>query len=466
MSRRYQTGTVFLIALMLTGQNASWVHGKTKIDTSNLVIPHFPAGTKGDFVDSVEQREARKHTREEHGYVKTHLECGEYGLNLHSMCFCPRGCIGPLCKSVQTCSGAVCRVQRKSELLLFYHPLKCPTCRCEKTYPDEIGTVVCPANPIVPATKLLVVICCASGNQTSTSLRTDALDIHEDNWQEKIPYCRMTLNKRVNVGLEATAYLNFLRANYDKLPDFMIMVHGNHGWHDHVNKKYLLARNVKLPIDVDPDEEHYVPLPGPMLHDPDVDFRIMKQISMQTFYDHTLVKKYNFTAKRINGFGQDRLHFCCAQFVVSRGTILKKPKSFYAGLMDYVYSEFDDYRTSREMEHNWQTFFTGSFSIKGSTFALVNKWRDDGLNSGCDKWNCTCQGLSNLYNVDAELITTSKVVPNYAKNWWATGYYLPGVKLFQLFTMSGSDFGVYAHYSPEGRPKPDGACNTTPAKVW
>ena len=63
--------------------------------------------------------------------------------------------------------------------------------------------------------------------------------------------------------------------------------------------------------------------------------------------------------------------------------VKRNSRQFYSGLMDYVYSEFDDYRTSREMEHSWQTYFTGDSSIKGTTFAKVNRWQEKALAAPC-----------------------------------------------------------------------------------
>jgi len=374
------------------------------------------------------------------------------GIVQNDLCFCPLGCEGPACISLP-CTGSKCSYH-KANHEKFHHGKSCHDCHCNTKTPEMFDPPICPENPLLPKEKFVIIVCCDVGSTKSTDVKTDPRVSRnkEAPWIHTLPYCYVTLKKGKNTGMEATAYLNYLFQSYNNLPERIGFVHGNHGWHDHVHKSNLFAANVALPT------APYTPIPGPILQDPDLDLRTVTLLSMQKFYDTMLVNALGFPSKDINGFGQDRLHYCCAQFVIQRDVVLQHPRNSYLALMLYSYIEHDDYRTSREFEHNWQNLFTTSPAIDTEVLTEVNSWRKRGMLGPCSVWNCTCQGLSDMYDMSPGKVGNAH---HSAIKWWKDGNY-NGVGYYQLYTVSNEHFGLYAFFSMEGRDATTRKCTTYP----
>eukprot|EP00041_Stephanoeca_diplocostata_P018091 m.375347 g.375347 ORF g.375347 m.375347 type:complete len:420 (-) comp20917_c0_seq3:142-1401(-) len=329
------------------------------------------------------------------------------------------------------------------------------TPRIAGTIPDTVGNIVCPKTPIYPPEFLLIVLCCSANGLPPQAIRTDRKDVHYDDWDTNLPYCHVTLDKKQNIGLESSAYLHYFATRYANLSKWTIMVHGNHGWHDQVHKRWLLSPNSSkwLPLKLP-----YVPLPSPLVHDPDIDLRYDRKVSIQEFYDQQFVQRFGYPPALINTPGTDRVHYCCAQFVVSREAVQRNNASVYAAIRDYVYDENNDYRTSRELEHSWPILLTGHMRASDATMAAVEQWRDDAMMSPCHPWGCTCQGLSDLHQV---WISHPGTAPPHAYAWFLSGDY-EHVGTIQVTTL-GQTLGKGLLHSPVNRSMRTGRCLTVPA---
>lgn len=76
----------------------------------------------------------------------------------------------------------------------------------------------------------------------------------------------------------------------------------------------------------------YVPLPSPLVHDPDIDLRYDRKVSIQEFYDTQFVARFGYDPVELTAPGTDRLHFCCAQFIVSRDAVHRNNASVYVAI--------------------------------------------------------------------------------------------------------------------------------------
>jgi hypothetical protein len=314
---------------------------------------------------------------------------------------------------------------------------------------------VCPDKPLLPPTKMVIVVCCSSENKSVQQVRADGRHTQETDWTEGLAYCRITLNKKQNQGLESSAFLHYFTEMYDNLPDRVVMVHGNNGWHDHVTKTTLLAPNF---TDWLSPKAGFIPLPAPVTHDGDIDTRNAWTISMQGFYDKQLRDALGLPAKRVCDPGQDRLHYCCAQFALTRETIRRNPRIGYARLRDYVYTENADYRTSRELEHGWPIVFTGTMRAAPSLIAAVEDWRRQALMTPCQPWGCTCQKMSDMFGTSQNHQGTATAM---AYTWFWTGSYDTGSEFHQVSVLSSMSSVRAALYTREGR-NDAGACTTHP----
>lgn len=301
----------------------------------------------------------------------------------------------------------------------------------------------------------MVVVCCSSEGKSVQQVRADGQGTKETDWTASLSYCRITLNKRINQGLESSAFLHYFAARYNSLPDRVVMVHGNNGWHDHVSKTMLLAPNFTNWL---APKEGFIPLPAPLTHDGDIDTRNAWTISMQKFYDNQLTTALGLPQKRVCDPGQDRLHYCCAQFALTRDMIHRNPRVGYARLRDYVYHERADYRTSRELEHGWPIVFTGTMRAAPSLIEAVENWRRNALMTPCEPWKCSCQMLSNTYGTAP---SHRGQAPDMAWTWFQTGSYDDASQWHQVSVLSYHSSVRAALYTMEGRDD-NGGCITRP----
>jgi hypothetical protein len=172
-------------------------------------------------------------------------------------------------------------------------------------------------------------------------------------WTELLPFPYTVISRAgmapedwPNKGREASAYLEWLIANYDNLPDYVVCLHAHRSaWHARSNIDEVL-RAVKF----------------------DSDYRNLNDTRIITQPEHSwacgFVTKERAALEAILGASIDVANLrcnCCAQFYVSRHAILRHAKSVYEQLREWVRdTELSSYEAGLVLEFLWHFIFTGS----------------------------------------------------------------------------------------------------------
>lgn len=145
-----------------------------------------------------------------------------------------------------------------------------------------------------------------------------------------------------NFGREATAYLHYIIARYDSLPERVAFIHGHEkAWHQNSDRPFLdMIRDAQV------DKFGYVPLNN--------NWRcVVTETQLKTFE-----KKWNemFNMKLPECFIVDS----CAQFVVRRERILNRTRSQYIELLSQI--ECDPHAII--IEHTWHYILGEKISLE------------------------------------------------------------------------------------------------------
>ncbi|KAL0477982.1 hypothetical protein AKO1_002285 [Acrasis kona] len=162
-----------------------------------------------------------------------------------------------------------------------------------------------------------------------------------------VVYTKLDLASKYNVphnkGKEAHIYLKFIIDHYHNLPNHTIFLHG-HGsesWHD--TRLYRTIKNLDY-------NEEYKNLNWHHHYDLERDWKD----EYEKTRDHwpEVFVKYGIP------FPERICYYCCAQFMVSKEAILRRPFNFYKEYYDWMAdTQVDDYYTSRISEYTWHMVF-------------------------------------------------------------------------------------------------------------
>lgn len=145
-----------------------------------------------------------------------------------------------------------------------------------------------------------------------------------------------------NVGREATAYLHYIIARYDSLPERVAFIHGHDSaWHQNSDRPFMhMIRDAQV------DKFGYVPLNN--------NWRcVITETQFKSFE-----KKWSemFNMKLPANFIVDS----CGQFVVRRERILKRSREQYIELLSHI--ECDEHAIV--LEHSWHYIFGEKISLE------------------------------------------------------------------------------------------------------
>lgn len=169
------------------------------------------------------------------------------------------------------------------------------------------------------------------------------------------PKCSMEINR----GREASSYLKYIIEHYDSLPNYVAFIHGHEeAWHqsgnilDIINRarkeKYTyisLNNRIDLKCENFPDELHAGETGDLGTRHPA--FRLLMK-KWDTIFEPILkIPKPNYFRFK-----------CCAQFIVSRETILTHTKEEYQKLYDFAIDPSEsDFVTGMALEFIWHILF-------------------------------------------------------------------------------------------------------------
>lgn len=146
----------------------------------------------------------------------------------------------------------------------------------------------------------------------------------------------------MNVGREASAYLHYIIARYDTLPDKVAFIHGHESaWHQNSDRSFMdMIRNAQV------DKFGYVPLNNHW-----------RCVNTETQFK-TFEAKWNemFNMKLPDTFIVDS----CGQFVVTRERILRNTREQYIELLSHI--DRDEYAII--LEHSWHYILGEKISLE------------------------------------------------------------------------------------------------------
>lgn len=149
-----------------------------------------------------------------------------------------------------------------------------------------------------------------------------------------------------NKGREVSAYLEWLTANYDKLPDYSVFLHGHqHSWHccrkmDEILRETTFSRDY-----YNLNNERCL-------------------VIRERPYERAITTTIGAELEPILGcrIPVDELVLnCCAQFYVSRDAIRRHPTTTYQRLFDWLRdTNHESYPIAYVFEYLWHFIFTGN----------------------------------------------------------------------------------------------------------
>lgn len=189
-----------------------------------------------------------------------------------------------------------------------------------------------------------------------------------------IPYTVVTKEEVPNKGHEATSYLHYIIKNYENLQENLIFIHDeNESWH-HTGK---ITENVHKWIKgYEKSGSRYyefnfnTTVPSVPVRGIAMDL-YSKNEAYQDYYDTCLRKELGSPDQITPEKG-----LCCAQFIISRETILVRDKEFYQRIYDWLVKNtngegngdpkdsYSGYNTSRYLEWGWAAIFNGKKNKK------------------------------------------------------------------------------------------------------
>ena len=175
----------------------------------------------------------------------------------------------------------------------------------------------------------------------------------------------------MNVGREASAYLKFIISHYDDLPKHVAFIHGHeNAWHQKLPFGLLHAIQDCALV----DEHDYIPLNDKYFE------RTTGQINTLAMDILRNMWGEHFLPYIKRKFPENLKHDCCAQFIVSRGAILKHPKSTYEHWLTlftdsqfYSKYQYDDYSLGLVFEFIWHIIFGEPDRVNSNLYKFRKK---------------------------------------------------------------------------------------------
>jgi len=185
------------------------------------------------------------------------------------------------------------------------------------------------------------------------------IQISNRRWQHAVylvddPEASLTVEQ--NKGKESNAYLQYIRDNYDKLPEYMVFLHA-HQYSGHV--EFWEQDNVltvqRLQLDY-LRKAGYLNLRcdwSPGCPDEVQPFRQMAGRTTELAFAGAWIRIFNNT-----DIPEIVATPCCAQFAVTREQVLKRPRSDYESYHHWLMTtELDDETSGRVFEYLWHIIF-------------------------------------------------------------------------------------------------------------
>jgi hypothetical protein len=168
-------------------------------------------------------------------------------------------------------------------------------------------------------------------------------------------------NEIPNIANEATSYLHFIINNYDNLPENMIFIQDeNESWH-HDGK--ITEKIYEWINEYEKQGKTYYEVNNQTISYSYILSEYNKSKAFQELWDSIM-------KPRLGDIPVDGNVKCCAQFIVSKKTVLRHPKTFYENLYNWYIQKtngegngdesdiYSGYYTGRYAEWTWKFIFT------------------------------------------------------------------------------------------------------------
>ena len=199
------------------------------------------------------------------------------------------------------------------------------------------------------------IVCSPSARYPFTQILLVLAGIHNVSWANHTPFCYIHVQKQVNWGREASAYLHFIITRFDVLPTHMIMVHSHLSSHHMQDQAHVL--NMINAAILAPNSFIHIPCGWSDRLQPR-DYEETQQ------WWNTVVKPYRGVFPP-----NDAGFYSYAQFIVSRDRVLRSPVTMYKQMLAYMRDTHPicrriynpDERSARYLEWTWHLLFGQPF---------------------------------------------------------------------------------------------------------
>ena len=167
--------------------------------------------------------------------------------------------------------------------------------------------------------------------------------------------CQDKIIEIENKCKEVSSYLSYIINNYDNLPEFIAFIHGHFTSYHQTDNILNLLKDIKY-IDFESLNRRDW---RNIFHDDVLNEEPKGELREVQLYNWNFVKE-NYPDMGLNlPIPKKLICTACAQFVLSRKTILNNPLSEYLKLWDWMNrTNLDDYISSRVFEHLWHYILT------------------------------------------------------------------------------------------------------------
>jgi hypothetical protein len=177
-----------------------------------------------------------------------------------------------------------------------------------------------------------------------------------------------------NVGRETTSYLKFIIANYENLPEKIAFIHGHEeAWHQlgpnlDQSQTFFKSKLLNLILVSDTDNNPYLTLNNCWFDDRmqgNKNFEYLLEI-----WDEHFKPFLRMPAPK----NKEILHDCCAQFIVSKDLILRKPKQAYQYWHELFFDhKMDSMRLGYCFEYVWHLIMDQPARVEKKPFPIKTR---------------------------------------------------------------------------------------------
>lgn len=193
-----------------------------------------------------------------------------------------------------------------------------------------------------------------------------------DSWAQTLKKMGMVVHvidkeKRLNLGHEALAYLEFIIENYDRLPTHLVLLHDEeYSWHHEGSLVDRLKDHVGKYVELETLNKYFWrPFPFTTGYPKEVEYGTKELAGIEEVFDTCLVND-SMRSLSLSDYGDfTRGMGCCAQFIVHRHIIYQRSLQAYKCMRDWIIQNAKDSKDKHPavvLERAWNLVWERSYA--------------------------------------------------------------------------------------------------------